>query len=381
MSRFHVVSLPHTQTTSEFISCAYTQKVVKFCRMMKARGHEIVLYSGEENEAPCDEHHVMVTDKEQRRWFGKKNLDAFYPITWNPASEHWQKTNKRVIREVKRQLRTGETSKRDLVLVIAGNCNQQIDMAIPNTCPEYGVGYTGIFGHCAFESTPHQHAVYAERGIKDGRAFDAVIPNYFDMDEFPPHKWKRGDHLLYVGRVILRKGVHIAAKVAEVTGRKLLIAGQGVVAHEPGKFVESTELRITSPNVEYIGTLDVESRAYEMSRAYAVLTPTTYLEPFGGVAVEAQLAGTPVIASNWGAFTENVNHGVSGFRAATLYDFVQAVEKAGDLERSEIRNWARSRYSLDAVAPQFEEWFARLDTLWEDGWYWLPPAYADRLAR
>ena len=41
--RLHVVSLPHTQTTLEFSSCAYTEKVRKFCRMMVEQGNEVLL--------------------------------------------------------------------------------------------------------------------------------------------------------------------------------------------------------------------------------------------------------------------------------------------------------------------------------------------------
>jgi hypothetical protein len=38
--RLHVVGLPHTQTTSAFSSCAYTEKVRKFCKMMMDQGNE-----------------------------------------------------------------------------------------------------------------------------------------------------------------------------------------------------------------------------------------------------------------------------------------------------------------------------------------------------
>ena len=367
-----MVNLPHTQTTKEFISCAYTQKVVKFCRMMKARGHYIVLYGGEENEAPCDEFVQIVSNREQRKWFGKKDLDAFYPITWEPDDVHWTTTNKRVIRHVRAGIKSGKYDKRDFVCVIAGSCNAQIQAGLANTCPEYGVGYTGIFGHCAFESRSHQASVYATRGIGDGRAYDTVIPNYFDMDEFPWDKIKnvkREDHLLYVGRVIIRKGIAIAAAAAEHSGRKLLIAGQGVTDSRPG-YIDAPELSLKG-NIEYIGTLDVEQRWQEMARAHAVLVPTTYIEPFGGVAVEAQLCGTPVITTDWGAFPETVLEGVSGFRPAILGDWVRAInEGAPTLNRAEIREHAE-QFDMHQLAPRFEQWFERLDTLWDDGWYSL----------
>ena len=52
MIRFHLVSLPHTNTTEAFSSCAFTEKVRKFAAMMKGLGHEVILYAGEFNEAP-----------------------------------------------------------------------------------------------------------------------------------------------------------------------------------------------------------------------------------------------------------------------------------------------------------------------------------------
>jgi len=47
----HVVSLPHTQTTQKYLACAYTQKIVKFCNMMKFLGNTVYLYASEDNEA------------------------------------------------------------------------------------------------------------------------------------------------------------------------------------------------------------------------------------------------------------------------------------------------------------------------------------------
>jgi len=70
---FHVVSLPHTQTTAEYVSCAYTQKVIKFSKMMKDLGHTVYVYSSEENEAPCDEHFSIISKKEQKKWFGEQD--------------------------------------------------------------------------------------------------------------------------------------------------------------------------------------------------------------------------------------------------------------------------------------------------------------------
>lgn len=53
--RFHLPAFPHTETTAKYVNCAFTQKVVKFSKMMMARGHEVFLYGGATNDAPCTE--------------------------------------------------------------------------------------------------------------------------------------------------------------------------------------------------------------------------------------------------------------------------------------------------------------------------------------
>jgi glycosyltransferase involved in cell wall biosynthesis len=106
-----------------------------------------------------------------------------------------------------------------------------------------------------------------------------------------------------------------------------------------------------------------------LAGARAVLCPSVYVEPFGGVAVEAMLSGTPVLASPFGAFSETVSHGTSGFLCHTLGDFRAAVEAVGDLDRKAVRDWALERFTLEVCAPQYGRWIDRLSTLYGKGWY------------
>lgn len=363
--RLHVVSLPHTQTTAEYVSCAYTQKVVKFCRMMMARGHEVVLYSGEENEAPCTEHVAVITKGQQAEWFGAPNFADFYPITWQPTDAHWRGMNAAAVRAMRS--RVGPA---DFLCLISGWCQQQIAEAFPAvTNCEFGVGYEGIFSKfCAFESYSHMHTVYRKQGWGDGRFFDRVIPNYFDPAEFEfrDRPDEADPYLLYVGRIVQRKGVAIAAELAKRAGMKLKLAGQGVTEHSPGRIV-SRELTLEGDHLEYVGTVDTRQRSELMGGATALLAPTTYIEPFGGVAVEAMMCGTPVIATDWGAFVETVPP-KAGVRMRLLRDGVEGVETVRTLDRYGVRAHAM-QYSLGAVAPLYERWFDDLLALWGEGWY------------
>jgi glycosyltransferase involved in cell wall biosynthesis len=367
----HVVSLPHTQTTAEWAACAYTQKVRKFGKMLAARGHDVIIYSGEENDAVCAEHVPVVTVEQQRRWFGEVNQDRFYPITWNPGDDHWREMNLRAAQEIRKR-----AGPRDLVLLIAGWCQKQVADDLPNLIAcEWGVGYQGIFSpYCAFESRAWMHHVYGLQKIEDGRWFDAVIPNFFDMEEFPVTRTavdlssdRKRDYLLYCGRLVQRKGPHVALMIAGALGLPLVLAGQGVSASGPG-WIESDEGFRLEGDLRHVGLVDFERRAALMSGAIATLVPTIYIEPFGGVAVEAMLSGCPVVATDWGAFTETVDPGVTGYRFRTLGQGMAAVDAAAELDRWEVREAATERFALENVAPLYEEWFDRLLSLWGEGW-------------
>ncbi len=372
--RLHLLGLPWTATTEEYLTCAYTQKLVKFCRMMEPRGHEIFLYATEENDAPCAEHIPLFTEEERHGFFGEWGTEAlFRRVTWDRTQEPWVTFNHRAVQEI--EDRAGD---RELVLLVGGNCQMPVQEAVSARllAVEPFVGYEGVFTHAAFESHAWRSHVYGLESTRNGRWYDATIPNYFDPEEFPIVNRGGGDYLLFVGRLVERKGPHVAAQIAEAAGMRLVVAGPGCVEHGDD-FLQAEEVRLENRHgIEYAGEIGVEERAELMASARAVLAPTFYIEPFCGVAVEAMLSGTPVIAPDWGAFTETIQEGETGFRFRTLAEGVSAVEQAGDLDHEGIRDYAMSRYSLEAVAPQFERWFEQLGGLWREGWTELPATLA-----
>ena len=99
-----------------------------------------------------------------------------------------------------------------------------------------------------------------------------------------------------------------------------------------------------------------------------------YLEPFGGVNVEAMLCGTPALTSDWGGFPETINHGITGYRCRTIDDYVWAGKYGVDkINPADCRKWAITRYSLDRVRWMYQEYFFKLQDLWTEGWYKLHP--------
>lgn len=384
---FHVVGLPHTQTAKTHNGCPFTMKVFNFCKMMHARGHRVYHYGTQGSDCPCAEHVEVQSLAQQAQQFPGNDWTAeSADSVFVPGAGHWRPFNDRAAQEALRRGRKG-----DFVCLIGGACQQPLARLVEaqGLLPvEYSVGYEGSFAtHRVFVSYAHMHRRYGIEGRADGNFFDAVIPNFYDPADFPfcPDK---GDYLLFMGRLVRRKGLGIAIDVARAIGARLLVCGQGALQAAEGTIVTAEET-FTGDRLEFAGFADVRRRAQLMGRARALLAPTHYLEPFGGVNVEAQLCGTPVITTDWGGFTETVLHGVTGYRCRTLEQFIWAADNARQLCPRTIRDRALALYSLDRVAPMYEEYFSMLQTLWDRGWYqqrtraqldWLTDPYASGLA-
>ena len=348
--RFHVVSLPHTQTTLEYTSCAFTEKVRRFAMMMKMLHHTVYLYSGEFNTVQeVDEHISCITDTIREdslhgAHYTQGSFDSSLP--------HWIHFNQNVIQEMTKRL-----FPKDFICLIGGCSQKPIADAFPNHLTvEFGIGYPGTFAkYRVFESYAWMHSIYAQHrsaSAVDGNFFDTVIPGYLEPAMFPLQEIKE-DYYLFIGRLIDRKGYRIAQEVCQRLGKRLILAGAG---DQKGYG-------------EFVGVVGPEERAKLYGGAIATFVPTLYIEPFGNVVIESHMCGTPTITTDWGAFVETNLNNVTGFRCRTLNEFMKAALDCRRLEPSRIRETAVNRYSLDAIAPRYHEYFKRLETVWDKGWY------------
>lgn len=363
--RFHVVGLPHTQTTLDYEVCAYTAKVRKFCNMMKSLGHDVFLYASEENEAACDELITIASKQDQRRWFGDYDFrNNFFNITWNAGDAHWRETNNNAIKEIKQRVKS-----RDFICIIGGICQKPIADAFPDIMSvEYGIGYSGIFAkYKVFESYAWMHYLYGVSRNDNGQFYDAVIPNYFEPEHFKLRE-KKDDYYLFLGRLIPRKGPEIAVEATRRIGARLIMAGQGVKGKR-GNTILGEGIELTGDHIEHVGHADVQKRKELLAGAKAVFMGTTYLEPFGGVSIESLLSGTPVIATDFGVFPENIRHGEHGYRIRTIGEAVWAAQNVDGLNNKKMRDYAVKNFSVDRVRFQYQAYFEQLLTLHENGFY------------
>ena len=165
----------------------------------------------------------------------------------------------------------------------------------------------------------------------------AIVPPGIDDKWFVDHV--SDDFYLAVGRLVPHKRLDLAVRACQQLGVPLVIAGEGRAA--------SRLRRLAGPDVRFTGAVSDDKLVRLYARARAVLIPAE--EDFGLVPLEAQAAGTPVIAYDAGGVRETVIHGETGLRFAPQ----TAEALAGAIRASQGRRWDRDL--IRANAARFTE--------------------------
>ncbi|KUM70442.1 glycosyltransferase [Streptomyces griseorubiginosus] len=188
-----------------------------------------------------------------------------------------------------------------------------------------------------------------------------------------------GEHVLYLGRLAEAKGVRLLmAAWDEIAagggvGVPLVIAGTGPLEAEVSAWAAGRD------DVRWVGLLDTAECQKAIARSVAVVAPSTWLEAFGLVVVEAMAAGVPVVAAGHGAFVELVEDGVTGLlhrpgESASLASGIRRIAAEPDRNRA-MGEAARRRYEqgfspavgLDRLVEEYRTAIAGRSALTRDG--------------
>ena len=355
--RFIVPAIPHTVTDRAYTACAYTQKVLKFCQMMHERGHTVIHLGHPRSEVECTAHYDVTDDDTLEVSYGDHDWRR-HQFRHNVGDYAYQEFNRRSIQVLQDVGQSGDFLCCPFGIGHAALADAARQQGIRITEP--GVGYTS--GHLsesfrAYESHAVRTAVEGARSPQNWYSW--VIPNYFDARDFEYSSEKK-DYVLFLGRVTELKGISTCIQATAAAGVRLIIAGQGRLAD-----IGYSE---TPAHVTELGYADQHLRRELMRDARALIIATTYLEPFGGVVVEALLSGTPIITPFFGAFEEINQHGVTGFKCHTLREFRDAILQADTIDPAACLRRGQD-YTFDAVAPKYEQWFAAIDEVYTgQGW-------------
>ena len=117
--KLHVLSIPHTVTSKEYLSCAFTQKVLKFCQMMK-NDYEIIHYGHEDSEVECAAHVKVTTNDDLLKAYGTYDWKKEF-FKHNTGDHAHQTFYRKTETELNKRMQGG-----DAILCFWGNGHQVV---------------------------------------------------------------------------------------------------------------------------------------------------------------------------------------------------------------------------------------------------------------
>lgn len=171
-----------------------------------------------------------------------------------------------------------------------------------------------------------QYINYADRIIAVSKAaaifishftnkYVEVIPNGVNVCEFAPEtKFFDGRSILFVGRLVYRKGIHRLLSVMrnvvdEISDAKLTIIGSGYLSSTIKLAIKTMGLQ---ENVIVKGKVGKIELIEEYRRANVFILPSVFGESFGIVLLEAMASKTPIVAVAQGGVKEVIRDGETG---------------------------------------------------------------------
>ena len=188
--------------------------------------------------------------------------------------------------------------------------------------------------------------------------FTKIIYNGIDLNDFF-YSEISNSHLVFAGRIIKEKGVHIALKVANKLNKKIFLVG---AKYNHDDYWDKKVYPLLGKNVKYLRTTPYSKMPKMYYKAKALLLPVQYQEPFGLVMVEAMACGTPVVAFDRGSVPEVVKNGVTGFIVKNEKEMIKAVKKIYEMPKEEYqkmrqacRRHVEDNFSIEKMVDNYEK--------------------------
>lgn len=369
--KLHVIFPFHTEPTDEFSHCAFTGKGERFIEMMRNQDYEVIEYSnGRSNSEVYANERVKVLETDElnnlREKQGKgKNFHGDNALI---GGDIWKEFHTKCGNELRSRL-----DSKDIVCHIFGHPHKEF-AKFGGIHVETGIGYPETWSaYRIYESSAWMH-YHAGKAKRNGNNYEWIVPNYYKTSEWPL-SIDTDEYYLFAGRICSVKGLDTLVAIAERKDIKIKIAGQGDPSFWINQLPEDKKDRL-----EYIGHLTGKDRANVYGKAKAIIAPTSFIEPFCGVVVEAQLCGTPAITSHFGAFQETIEHSKTGYRCHTLGDFIDAIDRVTKLDRMYIAKRAHSLYTYEPCGKKYDAIFQQLFDLHNNGGWYTCKSFIDVLS-
>ena len=190
---------------------------------------------------------------------------------------------------------------------------------------------------------------------------DATVIHHGVDDRDYPLSLQDEGYVLHLGRFAPEKGTHHALDAAHRAGVPIALAGRVHEKDDDHQYYErEIAPRIGHDGVDLVGEADFRHKVELFRGARALLCPIEWEEPFGLVAIEAMLTGTPLIGFRRGSFPEIVDEGVTGVLVDGVDEMATAIRCAEGWDRARCAERARKRFSANRMAADYEALFVSM---------------------
>ncbi|OGM08064.1 hypothetical protein A2W13_02795 [Candidatus Woesebacteria bacterium RBG_16_36_11] len=238
--------------------------------------------------------------------------------------------------------------------------------------------YAAIVGH-SMRMYDFYSAQPIDLWIANSKNVQARIEKFYRKDStviYPPidttkimgyeleNRVKKENYFLIVSRLVGAKGLEETAKAFKNQSKyKLKIVGEAYGYSD----VERNLKQLSGGNIELMGRVD-DNKLYDLyvkAKGFIALAKD---EDFGMTVVEAQAAGTPVIAFNGGGFKESVIDGITGI----LINKTDEITIKNAIEKIDKIEWDKKKLQENALKFSKERFEKEIK-------YFIKKAYNRRL--
>ncbi len=159
--------------------------------------------------------------------------------------------------------------------------------------------------------------------------------------------------VLVVGRLAEEKSLHRLQDIADITGTRTVVVGDGT---------ERKKLEKLLPDAIFTGAVAHGETLANMYACADIKALTSATESYSQVLFEAMASGLPVVAPNERAFREYIENGASGYTYETRDEFRNAIMKLA--ASPELRSRMGERGRALTEGQTWEEETRKLETIY-----------------
>jgi len=183
-----------------------------------------------------------------------------------------------------------------------------------------------------------------------------TVYNGINLESFP-FNLRPKNYFLFLGRILPRKGPHLAIQIAIKAKENLVIAG----APNTGRFWQKKiQPFLKRKNIKYVGFLPYGKTYKLYQEAKALLCPIQWEEPFGLTFIESMASGTPVIAFDRGSAREIIKDGKTGFVVKNIEEMIEAMKKIDQIKRGDCRALVEEKFTIERMVNDYEKIFYQI---------------------